>query len=86
MYANMGRNDMETPNGVNLYAKVNNRTVEITNELWDIENDDQAERTLTIQGDEFNNKNWLEAEQAELREKREALMDAVTVQGTAQYE
>ena len=86
MYANMGRNDMETPNGVNLYAKVNNRTVEITNELWDIENDDQAERTLTIQGDEFNNKEWLEAEEQELREKREKLMDAVTAQGTAQYE
>jgi len=82
----MGRNDMETPNGVNLYAKVNNRTVAITNELWDIEKDEIAERTLTIDGGEFNNKEWLKAEQAELREKREALMDAVTVQGTATYE
>lgn len=77
---------MNTPNGANLYAKVNNRTVEITNELWNIENDDIAERTLTIDGGEFNNREWLEAEQDELRERRETLMDAVTPQGTAQYE
>jgi len=77
---------MNTPDGTNLYAKVNNRTVEITNELWDIQNDDIAERTLTIDGGEFNNREWLEAEQDELRKRREDIMDAVTPEGTAQYE
>lgn len=77
---------MSEPDATNLYAKVNNRSVAITNELWDIEKDEIAERTLTIDGGEFNNREWLEAEQQELRDRRADLMDTVTAAGQVSYE
>jgi len=70
---------------LNLYAQVNDRSGQVMEERLAIQNDEQAAKTLTSNG-EFDHTEWLEAEQKELTEQRARLMDVVTVEGAAEYE
>lgn len=56
------------------------RIAEVAQELWDIANEESAEKTII--GDEaFNHEEWLEAEREELQEKRKHMEETVTING-----
>jgi len=69
----------------NLYAQVNERAANVTDELWSIANNELAEETKTPEGT-IDHQEWLKAEKDELREKRRELMKVTSVDGTVDYQ
>ena len=56
------------------------RIGEVSLELWEIEREDAAEKTI-IGDEEFDNREWLEAEREALMEKQKRIEETVTISG-----